>query len=221
MGYSNRFTGAITITPPLTWSDIQNGPTLKDVQLCVREEKRTAVVDGAEAEVIVRTADAIVPLDMEYSGHRLEEDIQAVIDHYEGYGFAGYIEAQWDPGFGEPPSRFIVKDDRVMRIDAQYRWPGIWPDEQPQDERDAQLADLAAELDAANDNADEIAKQRSEYREEIMRLRAERDEARELACVSLDILKNVSDEPMRELYGVDDFGEMPEWFTGYGKPGGK
>lgn len=92
------------------------------------------------------------------------------------------------------------------------------PDGQPEEERDAQLADLATELDAANDNADEIAKQRSEYREEIMRLRAERDEARELACVSLDILKNVSDEPMRELFGVDDFGEMPEWFTGYGKP---
>lgn len=50
-------------------------------------------------------------------------------------------------------------------------------------------------------------------------LRAERDEARELACVSLDILKNVSAEPMRELYGVDDFGELPEWFTGYGKRG--
>lgn len=45
----------------------------------------------------------------------------------------------------------------------------------------------------------------------------ERDEARELACVSLDILRNVSDEPMRELYGVEDMDEMPAWFTRYGK----
>ena len=46
------------------------------------------------------------------------------------------------------------------------------PDGLPQDERDAQLADLATELDAANDNADEIADRASAYREEIMRLRA-------------------------------------------------
>jgi len=47
---------------------------------------------------------------------------------------------------------------------------------------------------------------------------AERDEARELARVSLDILRNVSDEPMRELFEVDDMDELPDWFTGYGKP---
>ena len=45
---------------------------------------------------------------------------------------------------------------------------------------------------------------------------AERDEARNLAQVSLDILRNVSDEPMRELFGVDDMGELPSWFTRYG-----
>lgn len=48
----------------------------------------------------------------------------------------------------------------------------------------------------------------------------ERDEARELARVSLDILRNVSNEPMRELFGVEDMDEMPGWFTGYGKSQG-
>lgn len=161
MGYENHFTGAITITPPLTWAEIQDGPKLQDVQLHVREEKRTAVLDGAVAEVIVRTCDAIVPLGMEYSGHRLEEDIQAVIDHYGDRGYAGYIEARWDPGFGEPPSRFIVKDDRVMRIDAQYRWPGVWddgpdvpagpaPKRMHADELAALLADMAARIPAGD-----------------------------------------------------------------------
>jgi len=55
---------------------------------------------------------------------------------------------------------------------------------------------------------------------ENQELRAQRDEARELARVSLDILRNVSDEPMRELFDVEDMGEMPDWFTGYGKPQG-
>jgi hypothetical protein len=58
-------------------------------------------------------------------------------------------------------------------------------------------------------------------RERAEKAEAERDEARELARASLDILRNVSDEPMRELFEVDDMAEMPAWFTGYGdlKPG--
>lgn len=55
---------------------------------------------------------------------------------------------------------------------------------------------------------------------EIEQLRAERDEARELACACLDILRDISDEPMRVLFGVEDMGEMPDWFTRYQKPGG-
>lgn len=49
----------------------------------------------------------------------------------------------------------------------------VWPDEQARDERDAQLAEVTAELESANANAAEIADQRAEYREEIMRLRAQ------------------------------------------------
>lgn len=50
----------------------------------------------------------------------------------------------------------------------------------------------------------------------LEQVRGERDEARGLAQVSLDILRNVSDESMRELFGVDDMGELPAWFTRYG-----
>jgi hypothetical protein len=63
---------------------------------------------------------------------------------------------------------------------------------------------LTAERDTANERAEKA--------------KAERDEARELARASLDILRNVSDEPMRELFEVDDMDELPGWFTGYGKP---
>lgn len=132
MGYSNRFTGAITITPPLTRTQIRNSQIerMTDVKLRIVEQKTES--DDCESFTVRPVADAIVPLDMEYSGHDLEEEIQFLVDAFSEHEFAGYIEAQWDPGFGELPSRFIVKDDRVMRIDAQYRWPGIWPDDQPQ-----------------------------------------------------------------------------------------
>lgn len=58
---------------------------------------------------------------------------------------------------------------KAVRLEMQA---AFWSDEQAQDERDAQLADLATELDVANDDADAIAGQRAAQRKEIMRLRA-------------------------------------------------
>ena len=135
MGYSNRYTGAITITPPLTRKQIReaHAENFKDIRFRIVEEQVES--DDGETVTVRTTADAIVPLDIEYSGHDLEDEIQSVVDAFGDHEFAGFIEARWDPGFGEPPSRFIIKDDRVMRIDAQYRWPGIWPDERDGDAR--------------------------------------------------------------------------------------
>ena len=78
----------------------------------------------------------------------------------------------------------------------------------------ALIAERDAAVDAWSAQQDIIEAERRRAE----RVEAERDEARELARVSLDILRNVCDEPMRELYEVDDMDEMPGWFTGYGKP---
>jgi hypothetical protein len=130
MPYENSYSGAITISPPLTRSQI-NDPRIArraDVKLRIVEQKVES--DDGESHTVRPVADAIVPLDKDYSGDHLEDDIQLIIDTFPEHGYAGFIEAKWDAGFGEPPSRFIIKDGRVMRIDAQYRWPGIWPHEQ-------------------------------------------------------------------------------------------
>lgn len=98
----------------------------------------------------------------------------------------------WD---GDSPTDIVVSDRPLLGSAPSVPTPppaDAALDEQPQDERDGDTRAVAA-------------------------LTAERDEARELACVSLDILRNVSDEPMRELYGVEDMDEMPAWFTRYGK----
>jgi len=76
------------------------------------------------------------------------------------------------------------------------------------------LRAVLAECEAATARAESATVLPERWRALI----AERDEARELARVSLDILRNVSDEPMRELFEVDDMGKLPDWFTGYGKP---
>jgi chorismate mutase len=64
-----------------------------------------------------------------------------------------------------------------------------------------------------------IHEARDYWQDQTVKATEERDEARELARASLDILRNVSDEPMHELFEVDDMDELPGWFTGYGKPG--
>lgn len=126
MGYENNYSGAITITPPLTRTQIRNSQIegMTDVRLRIVEQ--TMESDDGETITVRQTADAIVPLAMAYSGHDLEEEIQFLVDALPGHKFAGFIEVQWDPGFKSPPSRFIVKDGRVVRIDAEYRWPGEW-----------------------------------------------------------------------------------------------
>jgi len=133
MPYENSYSGAITISPPLTQSQINDLRFARraDVKLRIVEQKTES--DDGESFTVRPVADAIVPLEKDYSGDHLEDDIQLIVDTFSEHEFAGFIEARWDPGFGEPPSRFIIKDNRVMRIDAQYRWPGIWPDERDGD----------------------------------------------------------------------------------------
>jgi hypothetical protein len=128
MGDTNRYSGAITITPPLTGAEIRKAPdsVLDDVRLKVRETA-TPTDDG---EIVVRTADAIVPTCDGRSGRSFAEDLQLLVDHLliesPGRVFAGYIEVEWDPGYGlTPPSRYVVRDGRVVEVKAQI----VWPDE--------------------------------------------------------------------------------------------
>lgn len=124
MGYDNRFTGEITITPPLTWSEIESGPKLLDVQLRVTEARRAA--EDRDFEIVCRTADAIIPHEGGYSGHRVLDDLAAVVAHYEGHEFAGHIQVQWDSDFGDPiPTRYAVRGRDVVEVRATL----VWPDE--------------------------------------------------------------------------------------------
>ena len=87
---------------------------------------------------------------------------------------APITDRQLDVLRAELGNRFVAQfnKDVVRKLVHSVELARAAADEQPRDERDAQLADLATELDAANANAAEIADQRTEYREEIMRLRA-------------------------------------------------
>ena|SRR5258708_9783586 len=53
-------------------------------------------------------------------------DIQAIVDHYGvAHTFAGWIQMQPDPGYGEStPQRYIVVDGRVEIVTPTLAWPG-------------------------------------------------------------------------------------------------
>lgn len=136
-------------------------------------------------------------------------------------------------------AEFIADDDTVKQLRAELdaanrNHAGEMHDAaKERGHFQAEITRLAVKLAAANEQVQKAEAEREKLRIdrdhcvarevskglEARQMRRERDEARELARVSLDILRNVSDEPMRELYGVDDMDEMPDWFTGYGKPG--
>lgn len=118
----NSFSGEITITPPLTWVEILGGPALRDV--CLRTDSE--VVDSDAARTTVTTAGAIIPVEARYDGRHMVTDIQAIVDHYGmAHTFAGWIQMQPDPGYGEStPQRYIVVDGRVETVTPTLVWPG-------------------------------------------------------------------------------------------------
>jgi hypothetical protein len=124
MGYNNHFTGAITITPPLTWAEIQTSPPLQDTSLRLVE----TVTDTETGRTIATQAISIVA-DTGFSGFHVVEEIQALVDHHgAAHTFAGHIEVQFEIGLveaGEPGcERYVVVDGRVETVTPRLVWPG-------------------------------------------------------------------------------------------------
>lgn len=118
MGYESHFTGRFTITPPLTWAQLQNRPGITDVRIA--EDK--TVTDTPTGQVTTIVGVAIEPLTRSaYNGYDLPEETQALIDAYPGHEFAGEIAARpLDPG-GEP-CRWIIRERRVVRQTPRLEW---------------------------------------------------------------------------------------------------
>lgn len=128
MGYSNRFSGAITITPPLTAAEVRQVTGQYDWSTAFDAHLRIAstTVQTDDGEATRYSADAIVGPGDPCNGYDVAEQIQTLVDLFgTGHEFGGFIQADWDPGFGEPPSRFYVRDGRVVEVKARMElaWP--------------------------------------------------------------------------------------------------
>lgn len=124
MSANNSYSGAITITPPLTATEIRRAPQADsawDAHLRIVE----SAVETDQGEILTRIADAIAPPTERCNGYEVEKQIQALVALFaDGHQFAGFIEVRWDPGYDDPiPQRYVVRDGRVETITPRLAWP--------------------------------------------------------------------------------------------------
>jgi len=125
VGYYSTITGAITIAPPLTWTEYKDsgfapGPrNLAAVALRTHEEPR----DGEGGVMFVRWADGIVPAtDERIRAYDLDDEVQAIVDAYRsGHTFSGYLEIVGDEQ-GDL-WRLYVWNGRAIRVEPTITWP--------------------------------------------------------------------------------------------------
>lgn len=130
MSASNRYSGAITITPPLNTHEIRQVTSAYDwsdgfdAHLRVNRDESTSVEGESVLIYITETADAIVGPEESCSGYDVVEQIQTIVDLFPDRGYAGFIEFDPDPGYGEStPSRYVVRDGRVVEVRPVLTWP--------------------------------------------------------------------------------------------------
>lgn len=127
MGYYTTVDGEITITPPLTWTELKDSPfnpeseahdPRLDVKLRIDEEQ----VDTEEGPLLRRTAGALVPAwEGRAKYYSLVEHTQKLMDALPGRTFSGRLECE-----GEEPGdlwRIVIRDGRAVKVEPQIVWP--------------------------------------------------------------------------------------------------
>lgn len=133
MGYYTRFTGAISIAPPVSWAKLRDGaftPFLPDdegggdrsIQLVVRTEE----VDTPDGILLRKEAIQVEPSTSEsMKAYHIVEELQELVDAVgPGYTFTGRIDCS-----GEEAGdlwRLAVVDGNATKIEPRL----VWPDEE-------------------------------------------------------------------------------------------
>lgn len=129
MGYNTRFTGEITINPPLAWADIKDSPFMpanarrrgdqgRDLMFRIETDER----ETPEGVLSVRCAVALVSTwEDDARGYSIVAHLQEVVDAYPTRGYHGRIDAE---GEEAPDSwRLKVVDRKATRFEPIVTWP--------------------------------------------------------------------------------------------------
>lgn len=122
MGYRARFSGEITITPPLTWAEIKHKSRrgLQDLRIRLHED----VTDTDQGQNRIVTGVAVAPgtTDEAYAGYDMVPELQSLVDAYGSHEFSGHIEATGEEG---DQWRLLVRDGKAIQVYPRV----VWPDE--------------------------------------------------------------------------------------------
>lgn len=130
MGYNTRFTGEITIDPPLLWVDVKDSPFLRanarrsgssngrDLMFDIETTER----DTDEGVLTVRRARALVSTwEDDARGYEIVKHLQEVVDTFPTRTYGGRIDAE-----GEESAdiwRLKVVNGRAVRFEPEIVWP--------------------------------------------------------------------------------------------------
>lgn len=124
MGTNSKFSGEITVTPPLTWNEIKATQMIdlvgkdSEVRLDI-DERKTDTPDGT---LTVKTCSRIIPTsDQPYRGYYVKEALQVILDQNPGHTFTGYIEARLEDL--SSMCRFLIKDGKAVKANPVITWP--------------------------------------------------------------------------------------------------
>lgn len=120
----NTYTGVIKITPPLTALQARNAPAMRDLALRMVETQ----IETEDGAILTQIADGVHVPHSSWDARRLVDDLQSLVYYVETlpkhHDLTDFIEVQWDPGYGlTPPSRYVVREGRVVEVKAQIVWP--------------------------------------------------------------------------------------------------
>lgn len=117
MGADNHWSGRVTITPPLTWTECRLSPGVEDVKLDIHEE------DGPDGKIL--TAVAVIPARTSdsWSAHTGQE-LQFLIESHPRHEFAGRLQVDWDNVYGSDllAERWTVDGRTVVHEEGRLAW---------------------------------------------------------------------------------------------------
>jgi hypothetical protein len=117
MAADNSWTGRVTITPPLTWTECKLSPGVEDVKLDIHEE------DGPDGRILTAVAAVPARSSDSWSAHTGQE-LQFLIDSHPKHEFDGQLQVDWDPRLGGDvrAERYEVRGRRVVHLQARLQW---------------------------------------------------------------------------------------------------
>ena len=126
MGYTTSFNGELTITPPLTFTELEAIPfredRAKDKRLDVKVRVDEETVTTPDGVLTRRTGVALLTTwEDEMRGYDIVENVQLFLDTHPGHTLTGRMDAE-----GEQAAdlwRLEIQHGRAVKVTPRIVWP--------------------------------------------------------------------------------------------------